>query len=71
LVELLIGEKPPVGEIPKVSMLPGTCASLVARQMNKIGPIYKPNKQWLRCLYCNHAAVYDIGMTVFNARGWS
>lgn len=71
LIALLAGKKLSADEIPTVAMLPGETASLVARRVKKIEPIYKPNKQRLRCLHCDHAAVYDIGMTVFNTQGWA
>lgn len=44
---------------------------MVARRIKKVAPAYKPNKQRLRCMRCDQAAVYDIGMTVFNGAGWA
>ncbi|MFB5763249.1 SEC-C metal-binding domain-containing protein [Paenibacillus medicaginis] len=71
LIALVTGVRPPADEMPTVAMLPGKAACLVARRIKKIEPIYKPNKQRLRCLHCGHAAVYDIGMTVFDGAGWA
>lgn len=71
LVALLAGARPPTDEIPTVATLPGNAAKLVAGRMKKVMPGYKRNRQRLKCLHCGHAAVYNVGMIVFDSETWN
>jgi tetratricopeptide (TPR) repeat protein len=67
---IMTGLKLPLDVTPTVAILPGQVASMIAKRIKKVAPAYRPNKQRLRCNQCGHAAVYDIGMTVFNGASW-
>ncbi|MBD2872775.1 tetratricopeptide repeat protein [Paenibacillus arenilitoris] len=70
LIAVMTGVEPPLDETPTVATLPGQAAFMISKRIKKIAPAYRANKQRLRCKQCGHAAVYDIGMTVFNGAGW-
>ncbi|WP_025693221.1 tetratricopeptide repeat protein [Paenibacillus zanthoxyli] len=71
LIAVMTGAELPTDEAPTAEMLPGSAARMVAKRIKKVAPGYKSNKQRLRCMRCGHAAVYDIGMTVFNGTDWT
>ncbi|MFD0715810.1 hypothetical protein [Paenibacillus sp. GCM10027626] len=50
LIAVITGGKQQVDEVPTAAKLPGNAARLVAKRIKKVAPIYKPNKQLLKCI---------------------